>query len=100
MYDILLWGGRVVDVHTRTSRIANLAIKDGRIACISGTDLPAERVVDCRGLVVSPGFIDPHGHLDGHIYAGQLSALQGITTTIGVNCGLSPLDLSEFFGGQ
>ena len=100
MYDILLWGGRVVDVHTRTSRIANLAIKDGRIACISGTDLPAERVIDCRGLVVSPGFIDPHGHLDGHIYAGQLSALQGITTTIGGNCGLSPLDLPEFFAAQ
>ena len=100
MYDILLWGGRVVDVHTRTSRIANLAIKDGRIACISGTDLPAGRVVDCRGLVVSPGFIDPHGHLDGHIYAGRLSALQGITTTIGGNCGLSPLDLPEFFAAQ
>ena len=52
-----------------------------------------KRVVDAAGLVVAPGFIDVHGHLDGHAYAGQLSAMQGITTTVGGNCGLSPLDL-------
>lgn len=46
-----------------------------------------KRVVDAAGLVVAPGFIDVHGHLDGHAYAGQLSAMQGITTTVGGNCG-------------
>ena len=81
MVDVVFTGGRVVDVRTCTSRIANVAVEHGKIVDISAHELPAKRVVDAAGLVVAPGFIDVHGHLDGHAYAGQLSAMQGITTT-------------------
>lgn len=100
MVDVVFTGGRVVDVRTCTSHIANVAVEHGKIVDISAHELPAKRVVDAAGLVVAPGFIDVHGHLDGHAYAGQLSAMQGITTTVGGNCGLSPLDLEGWFAGQ
>ena len=49
---------------------------------------------------VCPGFIDPHGHIDGCKYTGTLSLLQGITTTVGGNCGFSPLDIDAFLRSQ
>lgn len=71
MVDVVFTGGRVVDVRTCTSRIANVAVEHGKIVDISAHELPAKRVVDAAGLVVAPGFIDVHGHLDGHAYAGS-----------------------------
>ena len=66
MVDVVFTGGRVVDVRTCTSHIANVAVEHGKIVDISAHELPAKRVVDAAGLVVAPGFIDVHGHLDGH----------------------------------
>lgn len=100
MVDVVFAGGRVADVRSRTSRIAHVAVEHGKIVDVSPHELPARRVVDASGLVVSPGFIDVHSHLDGHPYAGRLSALQGITTTIGGNCGLSPVELGQWFAAQ
>lgn len=97
MVDIRIENGRVIDPETRTSYYANLAIKDGLIFEISENVLPAKRVIDAGGLCVCPGFIDVHGHLDGYNYGAQLSLRQGITTTVGGNCGLSPDDFGAFF---
>ena len=58
MVDVVFTGGRVVDVRTCTSRIANVAVEHGKIVDISAHELPAKRVVDAAGLVVAPGFID------------------------------------------
>jgi len=57
-------------------------------------------MLDASHCFVCPCFIDPHGHIDGHVYTGELSLLQGITTTVGGNCGFSPLDLKRFFEEQ
>ncbi len=100
MVDVLFADGRVIDVRARTSRAANVAVTGGKIVDVSPNALPARRVIDARGLAVAPGFIDVHSHLDGHPYAGRLSALQGVTTTVGGNCGLSPLDFDVWFAGQ
>ena len=56
---------------------------------MSGACPNAKRVIDASGLVVAPGFIDVHAHLDGYAYGARLAAAQGITTTVGGNCGLS-----------
>ena len=65
MRDILLKGGRVVDPSTGLDGVGDVLISDGKIAS-AGTTLgtpDGAEVVDCTGLVVSPGFIDVHCHL-------------------------------------
>ena len=99
-HDIVFCGGRIVDTQTKTSRIANIAVKNGKISCISTQPIFAKRTIDVHGKWVCPGFIDAHSHLDGYDYGGRLSVMQGITTSIGGNCGLSPIDMAEFFDTQ
>lgn len=97
MLDVVICKGSVINTNRQTKRIANIGIKDGEIVCVTGDDLTASIVIDAQGLIVSPGFIDVHGHVDGYLYSGELSACQGITTSIGGNCGLSPIDFDDFF---
>ncbi len=64
MSSILIRGGRVIDPAQEIDEVADLAIKDGRIAAI-GKSAPksADEVVEAGGLVVAPGLIDMHVHL-------------------------------------
>jgi len=97
MLDIAINHGTVIDTVSLTKHSLHVGIKAGKIVELSIEPLCAVRVIDAKGLIVSPGFIDPHGHIDGYEYSGELSACQGITTSVGGNCGLSPVDLKEFF---
>lgn len=100
MYDLVINGGLVIDTSKKTSAALNIGIDGGKISCVSERQLDGEVCIDASGKYVCPGFIDVHGHIDGHFYSGELSACQGITTTVGGNCGLSPLDIGEFFRQQ
>ena len=100
MYDLMITGGRVIDTKTCTSSILNIGVKDGKIAYAGTKQADAKVIVNASGKYVCPGFIDVHAHIDGHLYSGELSACQGITTTIGGNCGLSPLDIGHFIEKQ
>ena len=93
-------GGIVVDVIQKTRHRRNLGILNGKIVQISEKHLEAEEVIQAEGLTIAPGFIDVHGHVDGDDYAGVLSAYQGITTTVGGNCGCSPSCIGDFFRQQ
>ncbi|MGI6068978.1 MAG: amidohydrolase family protein [Blautia sp.] len=92
--------GVIIDVIEKKQKKLNIGIMGDKIAVLSETPLKAEHVIDASGLLVSPGFIDVHGHVDGDLYAGELCACQGITTTVGGNCGYSPADLKTFFEEQ
>ncbi len=97
-YDAAILGGRVVDGTGRPPRRADIAILDGRIAAI-GTIArgDARQVIDARGLLVAPGFIDVHTHADDlveHPHAGNFVRM-GVTTVIAGNCGSSALDVGE-----
>ena len=96
MYDIVFCSARVVDTLHKTSCIANVAVQNGKIAAISTNTLCAKREIDAAGLVLSPGFVDVHSHIDGNAYASRLPVLQGITTSLGGNCGLSALRTGEY----
>ena len=101
MSELFISGGIVIDPEKREKYKADVWVKDGMIAAIGSLTAPKDaQVIDAAGRYVCPGFIDPHGHIDGHLYTGELSLLQGITTTVGGNCGFSPLDVEQFFAGQ
>lgn len=98
--DVAINGGRVIDPRTKTSRMINIGIIGNQIVATSIEPIVAKETIDATGLVVAPGFIDPHGHVDGNSVSGELSACQGITTTVGGNCGLSPLHIGRFIENQ
>ncbi|MFQ5880411.1 MAG: dihydroorotase, partial [Dehalococcoidia bacterium] len=60
---LLIGGGRVIDPANGVDMTGDVLIRDGRIAAV-GRDLQAEEaVLEARGLVVCPGFVDLHCHL-------------------------------------
>ncbi|MBP3655920.1 MAG: amidohydrolase family protein [Clostridia bacterium] len=104
MSTLFISGGMAVDPQAGRIAPADILVRDGVIAAVAdpGSLIPpqdAERIC-ARGCMVSPGFIDPHGHIDGHARTGELSLLQGVTTSVGGNCGFSPVDIGQFFAQQ
>lgn len=93
MHDLIISGGDVHDGFGSPAVAVDVAVSAGRIVAI-GTDLgPAARTIDATGLVVAPGFIDPHSHSDGVPFlpdAEPFKLFQGVTTEIVGNCGFSP----------
>ena len=103
MSKLFISGGTVIDPETLTRFSADVLCEDGRIAAIYKEPANAPKdaqVLDASGCFVCPGFVDPHGHIDGCKHTGMLSLLQGITTTVGGNCGFSPLDTGAFLRSQ
>lgn len=88
MTSMVLRGGTVCDPGTGFSGPADVLIRDGKItAAGAGADAPADaRVIDVTGLIVGPGFIDLHSHVDS--IAGQrLQALDGVCATLELEAG-------------
>ena len=97
MFDLLLKNGKIVDGTGNPWYMADIGISNEKIAKIGIIPLEeAAYVIDVRGLVVSPGFIDSHSHadfvlpLENHMEVLGSYLKQGITTLVVGNCGLSP----------
>lgn len=82
-FDLVIANGRVVDVVGDKITIQNIGIKDGKIAKLTDGTIAGKRIVDAAGLLVSPGFIDFHSHIDGNDFSAICMAKQGGTTTLG-----------------
>jgi N-acyl-D-amino-acid deacylase len=95
-YDLVIAGGTVIDGTGRAGTVADVGIKDGRIAAVGR--LPrgqAAQIVDATHLVVAPGFIDVHTHADNLVdYPAATNFVRmGVTTIVAGNCGTSALDV-------
>jgi len=90
-YDILIRKGTVIDGTGAPARRADVGIARGKIVEIGALSGAARRTVDADGLVVAPGFIDPHTHYDAQICWDPLlscTSWHGITSVVMGNCGV------------
>ncbi len=100
--DILIRNGKIIDGTGNSWFYGDIAIKDGRIVQVGRSlGVNATRIIDAKGLIVSPGFIDVHTHLEGDEArdpAATSFILDGVTTCITGNCGSSHTNIGKYLG--
>jgi dihydroorotase len=89
-YDIVIANGRVIDPASGLDAVRHVGIRGDRIAVISSLPLTGATVIEAKGLVVTPGFIDLHSHSIG---AGgdQWQVRDGVTTSLELEEGSYPV---------
>ena len=90
-YDLVILNGRVIDPESKTDSIRNLGISNGTIKAISTRNLNGRTVIDARGLVVAPGFIDLHQHGQNE-ENNRFKAMDGVTTSLELEVGTGDVD--------
>lgn len=91
-YDLLIRNGTVIDGSGGARYRADVAVRQGRIAAIGRVTEKASQTIDADGLVVSPGFVDGHTHMDAQVFwdpLGSCSCYHGVTSAVMGNCGFT-----------
>lgn len=100
-YSLVIKNGLIIDGSGRPGFVADLAIQGEYIAKIGRlSNVKADQIVEAKGFIVCPGFIDVHTHGDRGILripTADNYLRQGVTTIIGGNCGSHPFPLQELF---
>jgi N-acyl-D-aspartate/D-glutamate deacylase len=85
-YELVVANGHVMDPESGLDAVRNIGIRGGKIAAISGEPLAGKAMIDAKGLVVAPGFIDLHEHgQEPRNY--QFQARDGVTTSLELEVG-------------
>jgi N-acyl-D-aspartate/D-glutamate deacylase len=99
-YDLVIKNGALIDGSGLPRYRADVGVRHGRVAAIGRIRERADEVIDADGLVVAPGFVDVHTHMDAQIFwdpLGTCSCWHGITSVVMGNCGftLAPCAASD-----
>jgi N-acyl-D-amino-acid deacylase len=98
--DLLIRQGKILDGTGNSWFYGDVAVKDGKIIAVGRSlSYDAPRIIDARGLIVAPGFIDVHTHLEGDELRDPRATsfiLDGVTTCITGNCGSSNVDAGKY----
>jgi N-acyl-D-amino-acid deacylase len=91
-HDLIIVNGLVIDGSGAPGARADVAVDDGRITAVGGlgAETTADTVIDARGQVVCPGFIDVHTHADESLLENRLAenfTRDGVTSLVTGNCG-------------
>ena len=102
--DVLIRNGRIIDGTGNSWYYGDVAVKDGKIIATGRlNNYSAAKTIDATGLVVAPGFIDVHGHIEGGIFERPTAdnyIYDGVTTVVNGNCGGSSGNMSNFFASH
>ncbi|MGZ8551887.1 MAG: N-acyl-D-amino-acid deacylase family protein [Chitinophagaceae bacterium] len=100
--DILIRNGKIIDGTGNNWYYGDMAVKDGKIVAIGRQlNFSSAKTIDAAGLIVAPGFIDVHTHLEddeNKDLLAQSFIYDGVTTCITGNCGASHTDISKYLG--
>jgi N-acyl-D-amino-acid deacylase len=99
--DVLIRNGRIIDGTGNSWYYGDVAVKDGKIIATGRlNNYTSPKIIDATGLIVSPGFIDVHGHIESGIFERPTAdnyIYDGVTTVVTGNCGGSAGNLQHFF---
>jgi N-acyl-D-amino-acid deacylase len=91
-YDVVVRGGTVIDGTGSPGVRGDVAIVGDRIVAVGAVDGGGREEIDADGLVVTPGFVDAHTHMDAQVFwdeIGQASCWHGVTSAVMGNCGFT-----------
>jgi N-acyl-D-amino-acid deacylase len=100
IHDIIIRNGRIVDGTGNSWFYGDVAVKDGKIVAVGKVEGTAVRTIDARGLIVAPGFIDVHTHIEGNdlrVPSSTNFIMDGVTSVVTGNCGSSNTEVAKYF---
>jgi N-acyl-D-amino-acid deacylase len=99
--DVLIRNGKIIDGAGNSWFYGDVAIKNGKIIGVGKlSGYSAAKTIDAQKMIVAPGFIDVHGHIEGGIFDRPTAdnyIYDGVTTVVTGNCGGSSDNLERFF---
>jgi len=90
-YDLVIRNGRVIDPQSKLDAVRHVGINAGKIAAVSATPLEGKRIIDAKGLMVAPGFIDLHWH-GREPSSDKYEAMDGVTSSLELEIGTADVE--------
>jgi N-acyl-D-glutamate deacylase len=95
-YDLVILNGRVMDPETKYDAVANVGVKNDRIAVITQDQISGKESIDATGKVVAPGFIDTHNHWQ-RTMGYKIALRDGVTTSFDLEYGTLGNRVAEWY---